>query len=277
MTAQQIASLLTYIILGLFGVSSVLFFISLGQLRRGRRGPYWRMRRQASQRGGVLFLASVGLFAVALALAFYSGLAALAVRGVDDFFRAGRSGLVGVIVPTETATLNVTLTSTPTETATLTPTTVPTVTIEPTETAAPTRTNTPEDTASPTPSATPTLTATPSATVTATSTVDSVLNLTPPSTGVSARPGASIRITAADSLVAWDNGPVQPRTSFEAGIERVYLFFDYEKMDDGVAWSRVLYRDGQAVQGQAYLWSQGESGRSFFFFGNIDGYPPGDY
>ena len=48
-------------------------------------------------------------------------------------------------------------------------------------------------------------------------------------------------------------------------------------MDEGVVWSRVLYRDGQAVQGQAYLWSQDESGESFFFFGNEAGYPPGEY
>jgi hypothetical protein len=48
-------------------------------------------------------------------------------------------------------------------------------------------------------------------------------------------------------------------------------------MDDGVAWSRVLYRDNQPIQGQAYLWSQGQEGSSFFFFGNEDGYEAGDY
>jgi hypothetical protein len=51
----------------------------------------------------------------------------------------------------------------------------------------------------------------------------------------------------------------------------------FENMADGVAWSRVLYRDGQPIQGQAYLWSQGEAGESFFFFGNVDGYPAGSY
>jgi hypothetical protein len=31
------------------------------------------------------------------------------------------------------------------------------------------------------------------------------------------------------------------------------------------------------IQGQSYLWSQGESGESFFFFGDDLGYPPGNY
>jgi len=31
------------------------------------------------------------------------------------------------------------------------------------------------------------------------------------------------------------------------------------------------------VQGQAYLWSQGSEGDSFFFFGSADGYAPGSY
>ena len=277
MTAQQIATLLTYIIAGLFVLALVLFVFATQQLRRGRRGPYWRLRRQASQRGGILFLSSIGLFVIAIALAFYRGLAAIAYRGVDDFFRGRGGGLVGVMVPTETPTLNVTLTPTPTATITRTPTDVPTVTLSPTNTQTPTVTATETATATLTSTVTPSPTPSATATITPSATVDSVLNLTPPGPGVPARDNARIRVTAAALAVAANGTPLEAGDTFTAGLERIYLFMTYRNMDNGVAWSRVLYRNGQPVQGQAYLWSGGESGESFFFFGNAAGYPAGDY
>lgn len=273
MTARDIATLLSYIIPALFVMALAMFLLALQQLRRGRRGPYWRLRRQASQRGGVLFLASVGLFVIASALAFYSGLAAVAFRGVDAFFRQQREGLVGVVVPTITPTLDDTLTPTITATATATASVMPTETALPTDTA--TLTATPTATLTSTP--TPTLTLTPSLTWTPSPTVEIALNLTPPGAGIPARAGAAIEITAAGESVSSAGQPPEPRLSFPAGIKRVYLFIAYQRMRDGSAWSRVLYRNGEPVQGQAYLWSQGEAGQSYFFFGNEAGYPPGEY
>ena len=273
MSAQQIASLIPYIIVTLFLLAVILMVLALQQLRRGRRGPYWRLRRQASQRGGVLFLISIAMFVITFGIAFYSGLAAIAFRGIDDFFAGRSSGLAGVVVPTLTPTLEFTETATPTPTATATqtPTEVPTLTAAATATATLTDTPTATLTATPTATPTPTLTFTPSPTV------DSVLQLTPPAPGIAARSSARINITAADEVVSSNQTPVEPRTVFNAGIERIYLFMSYSDMDDGVVWSRVLYRDGQPVQGRAYLWSLGEEGSSFFFFGNEAGYPPGDY
>jgi hypothetical protein len=275
MTAQQIATILTYVIAGLFITALLMFLVALQQLRRGRRGSYWRLRRQASQRGGVLFLASVGLFTVAAALAFYSGLAAIAVRGVDDFFRRRNTGLVGVVVLTSTPGDPPTITLSPTPTDTATPTPIPSATAPPTDppTATLTSTATPTATDTPTPSITPT----PTETFTPTATVDSVLNLTPPAPGSTARPSAQIDITAASARITPDGTPLEAGTTFSAGIQRIYLFFSYADMDANVVWSRVLYRDGQPVQGQAYLWSGASSGQHFFFFGNEDGYPAGDY
>ena len=48
-------------------------------------------------------------------------------------------------------------------------------------------------------------------------------------------------------------------------------------MEDGVAWSRILYRDGAPLQGSTLLWSMGGEGSSYFFFGSDTGYLPGDY
>ncbi len=277
MTAQQIATFLSYLIIGLFVLALILFLLSFQQLRRGRKGPYWRIRRQASQRGGVMFLASIGLFAVGLALAFYSGLATIAFRGVDDFFRQQRGGLVGVVVPTLTITpaQSDTPTPEPTPTATFTDTAVPTATDVPSETPTITLTTTPSET--PTSTSTPTITFTPTLTLTPSATFESVLNLTPPAPGVPARAGASIEvISAADSPTVPEGAPPDAPI-LPAGLTRIYVFIRYRGMNDGAVWSRVLYRDGLPVQGQAYLWGQGASGQSLFFFGNDEGYAPGEY
>jgi len=277
MAARDLATLITYLIAALFVIAVVLFLFALGQLRRGRKGSYWRLRRQASQRGGALLLISLGLFAVAFALAFYSGLAALAFRGIDDFFAGRTSGFAGVIVPTSTVTPEATTASV---TPFAEPTSTPTATVQPSATVAPsaTQTSTPTQTETATPTATPTMSPTPSETPTFTPTVDSVLQLIPPVNGIPARTSAVIQITAADEAInLGNNTPVEPHTSFPSGIKRIYLFLTYDQMDDGVTWSRVLYRDGQPIQGQSYLWSQGESGDSFFFFGDEEGYPPGMY
>jgi hypothetical protein len=270
MTAQEIATILAYTIIGLLVVALLLLLAAVQQLRRGRKGPYWRLRRQASQRGSVLLLASIGLFVLGGALAFYSGLAALAFRDINAFIR--REGeFIGVVVPTFTPTLEFTLTATPSPTASPTPTTAPTSTATPTLTATPTATATP--TWTPTSTETPT----PSATWTPSATVDSVLRLTPVGTGVPARANATIQLlAAADTLI--NNAPSAASTQpLPAGIRRIYLFITYEHMTNGVNWGRVLYRDGHPVQGQTYVWSLGEAGESYFFFGNVDGYPPGAY
>lgn len=270
MTVQQIATLLPYLIGGLFSLALALFLLSLYHLRRGRTGQYWRLRRQAGQFGGKLFLTSLALFIVTLALAFYSGLAAIAFRGINNLFAPETPVLRGVALPT----------ASPTDMDTPSPTAV--ISATPTFTVTPTPTPTiPTPEASPTPTPTATLTATitqtPTVTLTPTATYESVLRLTPPFSARHPRPDARIQITAADDAVSSTQTPLQPRTTFNAGVKRIYLFMNYQAMDDGVAWTRVLYRDGVPVQGQAYLWSMGESGAGFFFFGSDDGYLPGSY
>ncbi len=57
---------------------------------------------------------------------------------------------------------------------------------------------------------------------------------------------------------------------------------DHFPLDDGsnvmkVAWTRILFREGVPIQGQSCRWSMGESGESYFFFGDSNGYPPGNY
>jgi hypothetical protein len=264
----MLASLLPYIIIGMFAVAAVAFLLSLQQLRRGRTGPYWRIRRAAGQRGGQLFLFSVALFGIAGALALFSGLADLAYQRLTNTLNSNSDAPKGVVLPSLTPPGL--FTSTPT--ASITPT--PTATITATATRL---TETPRPSATVEPSATLTATLTPSLTFTPTVTFESVLALTPALSQQQPRSGASIEIMAAAASISAQETPVEPTRQFPAGVQRIYLFIDFQRMDDGVSWSRVLFRDGVPIQGQSYLWSLGEEGSSYFFFGSDEGYPAGEY
>ena len=66
-------------------------------------------------------------------------------------------------------------------------------------------------------------------------------------------------------------------TTSAAGVKRIYLFFSYRGLESGVAWTRVLYRNGAPLQGSSLLWSLDGEGSSYFFFGSDEGYPAGKY
>jgi hypothetical protein len=257
---------LPYIIVGLFVLALLLFLLSLHQLRRGRTGPYWRIRRTAGQRGGQLFLLSIALFGVASALALFSGLADLAYQRLTRIVNSDPNVPIGVVLPSLTVTFQHSLTPSLTITPTLThiPTSPP-----PTPTGRPSVT--------PTWTPTPTLTSVPTLTLMPTSTFESVLVLTPPPSTQQPRSGAAVMITEVASTVSSDGRPVEPTTEFQSGIERIYMFFDYQQMDDRIVWTRILLRDGVPIQGGSYLWSLGESGSDYFFFGSDAGYPSGQY
>ncbi len=267
MVVRELAALLPYIIVGMLALAAALFLIAVYLLRRGRTGSYWRLRREAGQRGGQILLASVALFAVAIALALFSGLADVAYTQLRNFLNRDSDVPKGVSLPSATPTSR--LTSTPTATNTTTPT------------------NTPPDTATPLPSltpsllpsatATPTETPLPSLTPTPIPTAQDVLLITPQVGGRTPSENASLTITTVASGILPDQTPVQPGDHFEAGIRRVYVLFNYRQMDSGVSWTRILYRNGQPIQGQSYLWSLDTSGSTHFFFGNEDGYSAGDY
>ncbi len=262
---REVIRLLPYILGGIFLLGVLLFLFSLHQLRLRRTGAYWRLRRQAGDRGGKLFVLSVGLMIVSVALTVVTGLASVALKDVSEYLNRGPDDLYGIILPPEsalTATRDAVaqaLTATRVQLATLTPATVP-----PTETPVP-----PTITPTPTPTDTPTLTPT----------LSPLLNLTVEfnTTPRPARPEYRLTLeAAAGGFTAGDQTPT-PAPEFASGIRRIYLFFSYANMDNGVAWSRVLFRDGIPVQGNTLLWSLGDSGSSYFFFGDEAGYAAGAY
>jgi hypothetical protein len=255
----------------LFIVSLLLFLISLVLLRRSRKGPYWRARRVAGDRGGRLLIVSAVLFVSTLALAFFGGFAIIALGGPSAVIPRDPNALAGVVLPSPMPTTDPNASPTPTAeatadlietdtppSATQAPTDQPS-TVQPTETRAATHAATAIPTNAPTQG------------------FAAALQLTPITPLREPRDSASMELTAADNELSADQTPIQARDRFEPGIERIYLWYNYRDMDDGVVWSRVLYRDGVPVQGANYLWSLDTEGSHFFFFGDDDGYPPGSY
>ncbi|MCC6804951.1 MAG: hypothetical protein IT319_18865 [Anaerolineae bacterium] len=260
--------LLPYILGGIFVLGVLLFLYALHQLRLRRTGAYWRLRRRAGDRGGKLFVLSVFLMAASLVLTVFTGLASVALRDVSEYLNRGPDDLYGIVLPPDSALTETreavvsALTATRVQLETLTPATPVPSTLTDTP-VLPTPTRTPTPTQTDTPTVTPTL--------------SPLLNLTVEfnTTPRPARDDFRLTLDAASDDATAETDTSQPR--FAADIRRIYLFFSYENMDNGVAWSRVLYRDGVPVQGNTLLWSLGTAGSSYFFFGSEAGYEAGAY
>jgi hypothetical protein len=266
MSVRDIADLLPTILSAMLVVALILFILALQQLRRGRKGPYWRLRRAASQRGGVLFLASLGLFGLAFALAVFSGLAEVAYRRVRAVLIANDPNAVyGVVLATASPSAQ---SPTPTATITLTPTPSPTLTATRQPTSRPPM-------ATPSPIQTDTPIPIPTFTFTPTASFKEALSLAPLAVERDPRAAAKLVVAAVASSLKADGTP--DSLVFGAGVRQIYVLFRFEGMDNGVVWSRVLYREGVPIQGQSYLWALGEKGSSAFSWEDTDGYTAGEY
>lgn len=116
--------------------------------------------------------------------------------------------------------------------------------------------------------------------------IDALLGRLPPTPTPASTPYATLdpslpqpilTISAADAVITPQNKPVEPRTTFETGIKRIYFFIHFEHMNSSLIWSRALYRDGEFVYKNDIVWNMGESGDNFFFFELRNGYAPGAY
>jgi hypothetical protein len=82
--------------------------------------------------------------------------------------------------------------------------------------------------------------------------------------------GVSSGITAART-------PVDLNTTFPAGIPRVYYWFEFENVTEGISWSQVLLLNGSAIRSESEEWNRGESGSAYYWFGAQGGWPAGTY
>ncbi len=253
---------------GVFGLALLLFLVSLRLFRRSRNDTFWRRRRDAGQRGWRVFL-------VAATLAVFSGFSCAATLVMNRFLDDSDQGPAAVSVAENT---------------------------EPGSTSATpaSDTNDPDNNVASgdlsTPSITPIelrespividvtstpvvliVTSTPGATPTETPFPTFTPHVTPLISSVTPNPDAEIRITALDDQISDAMTPINPRATFAPGTTRIYLFVEFRNMAQGVLWKRMLYREGEAIDGSAYLWGLETDGTGYFFFGNNNGFAPGHY
>lgn len=253
---ETIQNALPYVTGSLFGLALLLFAISLRLFKRSRTDVFWRRRREAGQRGWRLFVLASGMLlfsAVTCVLTVVIGL-------VSDKNEAD-AGRVSLTPPPTVLAENSNSVGTPpplTDTPppddlgsrATTPASTPLVVIV---TATPVYTPTP----SPFPTYTP--------------------NVPPVVSSVTPQPGATLRIVALDDQIDANFRPVNPRTSFVAGVKRLYLFVEFSEMTEGVLWRRVIYKDGKLFDDNTYLWGLESNGTGYFFFGHDSGFEPGNY
>jgi hypothetical protein len=89
--------------------------------------------------------------------------------------------------------------------------------------------------------------------------------------------GATITITALDSQISLSNAPLLPATQFPVGTTRIYFFVEYSAMTSGMLWRRELWLNGAVIQQGSFRWGQSQAGTTFFYFGEQNGFGPGEY
>ncbi|MEL6272906.1 MAG: hypothetical protein AAFU54_16490 [Chloroflexota bacterium] len=284
-----------YIVGGAFVLSVLLLLLAAYNLRRRRTALVWRQRHDAGKLGGRLLFTGVTMLFSSVIIGVFSGVVIYAFDYTDEFFPPRNPyGLSGVALQyIGTPTVDPT-TAVPTETATQThtppPTASPTMTSTPPPPTDIPATQTPLPTAPPTEPPPTEMPATAVAAVggpqqpVSNADANASPTITPRTVAGVATQGAevtrvpaSIEIVSAADTIA-DGAPQQMATRiFDPGITRLYFYVEYDGMDNGSKWSRILYRDGAPVGGGAYVWSLGQNGESYFVFSNQDGFAAGNY
>lgn len=77
---------------------------------------------------------------------------------------------------------------------------------------------------------------------------------------------AAVKITAIANGITTERAPVGAGTKFPVGTPRIYVFFEFSNMANGVSWSRALLRDGSVIFSESEAWSRGEQGKTYDWF-----------
>ncbi len=132
----------------------------------------------------------------------------------------------------------------------------------------PTLSSTPTISPTPTISITPTITETPTITLTPAESYTPTVTSTPflPdaievqfSGTVTPNPAAVFsRLQFSRSVVKYK--AVDPQTSFQNPVKKIFITYSYDKMTDGVQWTMLWYRDGELLKFDTSPWSGGTGG-----------------
>jgi len=298
----------------IFGLALLLLLASLRLFRRSRKDVFWRRRREAGQRGWRLFVAAFVLFIIgglscsATLITMWvaedaespstsptevasSGqdLAASATPRADGSAPSSTpppdADAGGPTATVPSPTLRPTTAAPPADAApapsdTSLPSPAPVATTPPAATSAPTTaaTLTPQPTANPV-VITVVVTATPAGlpTQTAFPTFTPMFTARPLVSSVTPASNAMITITALDDQISDAYTPIDPRDEFGSGTPRIYLFVSFNRMTKGALWRLNLYYEGELIEEKHYLWELESKGEGFFFFGDNNGFLPGEY
>jgi len=225
-------------------VGLILMLLGTVYFRRSRRDTYWRQRRDAGRAG---FRYAV-LAVLALMFSGATCLITVTISYVED-----RDSDAVVQHPSpqsaeETTSIPLSLTPSP-QSLILSATPAPART----EDAIMPAGESPVAEASPTIEPTPAPTATP--------TLDTI-----------------IQIQAIDDVISDDWQPIQPDTNFTTTAQRLYVFFNYDKLAHGDMWGQVLLKDGVVLEKLSHEWGMMQpQGSTFFYFGTQNGFEPGNY
>jgi len=70
---------------------------------------------------------------------------------------------------------------------------------------------------------------------------------------------------------------VNPGRIFGEGFYTLYATFDYDQMEDGMAWSWVWRHNGEVVEGGNELWNYGNDGPGYIYLSPEEGFQSGEY
>jgi len=90
-------------------------------------------------------------------------------------------------------------------------------------------------------------------------------------------PGATFGEITLARGVTDGNEPKDPGTVFPTSVSRLYAFFDYQNLSDGVLWTQVWYREGKEIGSESNLWEWGSYGTAWIFLKPTGGYSRGKY
>jgi hypothetical protein len=88
---------------------------------------------------------------------------------------------------------------------------------------------------------------------------------------------ATLSIMAISSGISANLEPVDAGTTFPVGTPRIYYWVEYENMENGLSWSRVLLLNGTVVRSESEAWERGTEGVAYYWFDAQGGWPTGAY
>jgi dipeptidyl aminopeptidase/acylaminoacyl peptidase len=93
---------------------------------------------------------------------------------------------------------------------------------------------------------------------------------------IPAPPGAAFGPITFAAEVSNDK-PVNPTTTFPAGTTKIYAFFDFQGMSNGLDWTRVWLAQGNEIGRNTEKWAGGQQGTWWVGITNESGFVTGSY